>query len=235
MKIQRKTLEILAKFIADRVTTEEIQTLLTSHGFNTKQDNEKNWKLLYEVLFQLSSSTKASDHQKLITIIEDLFHPSLFAKDNNATSQQLKIFNEYLKSDNLELAVIFDRVELIPTHVFDFKKDGYYEINGISLSSDGTVVINDIRHKYNPKGVHFKVIKTLTVDSDKKMEENGVYVITQDDLTRATGIDDWETLKKRIREIRVNHKIKVYKRNKLDDIFIPEDREITFNPYFKAN
>ncbi|MCL5797348.1 MAG: hypothetical protein M1366_00915 [Patescibacteria group bacterium] len=235
MKIQRKTLEILAKFIAERVTKEEILTLLNSYGHNKKPGYGENWQLLYEVFFQLSSSSKPSNQQKLLTIIEDLFHPSLFKRDRKSLAQYLKEFNGYLKSDNLELAVIFDRIEFIPNHVYDFKKDGYYEIGGINISADGTVIINDIRHKYNPKGSHFKIIKMLIVGSEKKMEENGVYVITQDDLTRATGIKDWEVLKKRVRQIRTNHKINVYKRNKLDDIFIPEDREITFNPNFKSN
>ena len=235
MKIQRKTLEILAKFIAEQITKEELLTLLSTYGHNKKSGYGENWQLLYEIFFQLSSSSKPSDQQMLLTTIEDLFHPSLFKNDRKTIAQYLKEFNEYLKSDNLELAVIFDRIELIPTHVYDFKKDGYYEIGGINISSDGTVVINDIRHKYNPKGSHFKIIKTLIVDSERKMEEHGVFVISQDDLTKATGIDDWETIKKRIREIRANHKIKVYERNKLDDIFIPEDREIIFNPYFKAN
>lgn len=234
MKIQRKTLEILARFIAERVTKEEILTLLNSYGHNKKPRDEENWQLLYEIFSQLSFSSKPSDQQKLLIIIEDLFHPSLF-KNNKTLTQYLNEFNYYLKSDNLELAVIFDKIELIPTHIYDFENEGYYEIGAISISSDGTVVINDIKHKYYRKGSHFKIIKTLIVGSERKMRENGEYHITEDDLVRATGIKDWAVLRKRIREIRANHKINVYRRKKSDDIFIPEGRKILFNPNFKPN
>ncbi|MCL5797396.1 MAG: hypothetical protein M1366_01155 [Patescibacteria group bacterium] len=233
MKIQRKTLEILAKFIAERVTTEEILTLLSSYGFKKEQSNEKNWKLLYETFFQLASSSKPSSHEKLIKIIDDIFHPSLFQKNDNIKSH-LDRLNSYLESDGFRFTNIFGEISLSSIHHFDFKEDGYYEINGIQISADGTVVINDIKRKYKPDGPIFKILIELIIESEAKFREYGSDIITDQELKDCSGIVDWEKIKRLIREVRRNHKINIFESNPEAEIFIPLRKAYRFNPFFKA-
>jgi hypothetical protein len=110
MTIQRRTLEVIAKYIGEKTTGTELVKLLEDCRVpkhlivypNTK------WKMLYDAMHTLSNSKNSDDSQTLFRVISSLLHPLTFGGDESESRKAVNKFNECLKYDEIRLHLMGD-------------------------------------------------------------------------------------------------------------------------------
>ncbi|OGG12067.1 hypothetical protein A3J20_05380 [Candidatus Gottesmanbacteria bacterium RIFCSPLOWO2_02_FULL_42_29] len=92
--------------------------------------------------------------------------------------------------------------------------------DGISLDEEGRAEINGIEHKYDLKKPYYLILKSLLIKkiSSKKHKKESNDIVTEKELQKITGINDWEKIKQKFRDIRRFHGIN-HNKEPFKDIF----------------
>ncbi len=116
MKIRTKTLELIAKKMGEMATGMELVSFLEGCGVSPKliiYPNTK-WRMVFDVLYALSSSQDKLDQKILSEIITRFVHPLTFSGDEDVSNEIIKLFNRWLKYDDLEIIAYDKKIGLQP-------------------------------------------------------------------------------------------------------------------------
>lgn len=124
MKIRKKTLEYISRYIGDNSTGYELIDFLKGCGVSPEiivYPNTK-WRMVNDVLTNLSESGSEENQKVLTKIIEEFLHPLNFGGDEGRTREAIKIFNNWLKFDDLEIHY-YDRKAHLQKYISEQESD----------------------------------------------------------------------------------------------------------------
>ena len=204
MKMKTQTIDLIAELISENLAEDGIVQLLKSHNIMLQDSSEKVRFKLTDSLKLLNGSNLDENSQKLFSIIEDFVHPLTYRGDNDKSLNLIWKINQWLMYDNLRLTQGYNKINL--NEIKKPLKDRL-ETDLITIEKNGKVKLNNVWHKYNIDGPHFKILKALFIDSEEFFRENGDGTLNKDYLINVTQLKSWDDVRQKIRDIRQFHKI----------------------------
>jgi len=204
MKMKTQTIDLIAELISENIAEDGIVQLLKSHNILLQSSNEKVRFKLADSLKLLNDSKLDTDSPKLVSIIEDFVHPLTYRGNNDKSLELIWKINQWLIYDNLRLIQGYNKINL--NEIKKPLKDRL-ETDLITIEKNGKVKLNNVWHKYNTDGPHFKILKALFIDSEEFFRENGDGTLNKDYLINVTQLKSWDDVRQKIRDIRQFHKI----------------------------